>query len=136
MRCPRGIFICVGMFLISSLAFGIGQSAGEKPLTKAEATDFKATSRYADVMDFIFRLQRFTPDLRVETLCVSAEGRAVPLIVIGRPVPALPGALHDEKRGIIYIQANIHAGEVEGKEASLMLPGTSSSWTTILISIS
>ncbi len=121
MRCPRGIFICVGMFLISSLAFGIGQSAGEKPLTKAEATDFKATSRYADVMDFIFRLQRFTPDLRVETLCVSAEGRAVPLIVIGRPVPALPGALHDEKRGIIYIQANIHAGEVEGKEASLML---------------
>jgi hypothetical protein len=121
MRPHKGVSCFLGIILTSILAFGIEQTAGEKPLTTAEASDFKATSRYAEVMDFIARLQRLSPNLRVETLCISAEGRAVPLLVIGRPVPALPAALHDDKRGIIYIQANIHAGEVEGKEASLML---------------
>jgi hypothetical protein len=95
--------------------------AQEKPLTTAEETQWKATSRYADVMKFIAELQRRSPFLRLETLCTSTEGREVPLLVIGKPLPALPSSLRDDKRGIIYIQANIHAGEVEGKEASLML---------------
>jgi hypothetical protein len=52
---------------------------------------------------------------------VSTEGRAVPLLVIGQPVPSSPLSLRHDRRAVVYIQANIHAGEVEGKEASLML---------------
>ena len=96
-------------------------AAQEKPLTVAEASDYKATSRHADVLAFVAELQRRSADLRVETLCFSPEGREVPLLVIGRPLPATPTSLRDDTRGVIYIQANIHAGEVEGKEASLML---------------
>jgi hypothetical protein len=99
-------------------AFGIAQ---EKPLTVAEQSQFKATSRHADVMTFVRTLQGLSPYLRVETLATSEEGRNVPLLVIGKPLPALPFSLRNDRRGIIYIQANIHAGEVEGKEASLML---------------
>lgn len=95
--------------------------AQQKPLTTAEESQWKATSRYADVMRFVSGLQRLSPFLRVETLCRSAEGRDVPLLVIGKPLPALPSVLRNDGRGIIYIQANIHAGEVEGKEATLML---------------
>jgi murein tripeptide amidase MpaA len=95
--------------------------AQQKPLTVAEESQYKATSRYADVMKFIAELQARTPFLRVETLCTSAEGRNVPLLVIGKPLPALPSELRQDNRGIIYLQANIHAGEVEGKEATLML---------------
>jgi hypothetical protein len=72
-------------------------------------------------MGFIAELQRLSPYLRVETLCTSAEGRDVPLLVIGKPLPALPSSLGNDPRKIVYIQANIHAGEVEGKEATLML---------------
>ena len=36
--------------------------------------------------------------------------------------PALPEALGSDPRKVIYIQANIHAGEVEGKEAALPAP--------------
>jgi len=91
------------------------------PLTVAEASGFKATSRHSDVMTFIAELQKRSPSIRVERLCTSAEGRPVPLIVIGDPVPASPGALVGDPRGVVYFQANIHAGEVEGKEALLML---------------
>ena len=107
------------LFLFSStLAFS---STQKKPLTVAEASNFTATSRHADVMKFIKELQLQSSLLRVETLCISSEGRPVPLLVIGNPLPSSPMALHRDKRTVIYIQANIHAGEVEGKEASLML---------------
>jgi hypothetical protein len=52
---------------------------------------------------------------------VSPEGRDVPLLILGNPPPASPQALNFDSRIVVYIQGNIHAGEVEGKEASLML---------------
>ncbi len=95
--------------------------AQAKPTTTAESTDYKATSTYAEVMTFVRQLQKISPHIRVETVCVSAEGREVPLLVVGNPLPQGPLALRSDGRIPVYIQANIHAGEVEGKEASLML---------------
>jgi len=96
-------------------------TAQQEPVTVAEASNFTATSRHSDVMDFIRQLQQQSSLLRVETLCTSAEGRQVPLLVIGEPVPSSPADLHYDDRAVVYFQANIHAGEVEGKEAALML---------------
>jgi hypothetical protein len=98
-----------------------GGAAGEKPLTVAEKSQFQATSRYDDVLAFIRDLQRTSPNIQVETLATSTEGRDIPLLVLGKPLPVSPASLRHDKRGVVYIQANIHAGEVEGKEASLML---------------
>ncbi len=91
------------------------------PRTAAEASDYAATSTYAEVMSFVRDLQRLSPLVRLETLAVSTEGRAIPLVVIGKPAPPDPLALRYDKRIVVYFQANIHAGEVEGKEATLML---------------
>lgn len=96
-------------------------SDDQKPLTVAESSQFKATSRYEDVMSFIHALQQKSSKIKVETLCVSTEGRKVPLLIIGNPVPSSPADLRYSQKAVVYIQANIHAGEVEGKEASLML---------------
>ena len=41
-------------------------------------------------MTFIREIQKLSPYLRVETLCRSAEGRDVPLVIIGNPLPASP----------------------------------------------
>lgn len=89
--------------------------------TVAEASQFQSTSRYADVLDFIAHLKKASPYFRVETMGRTAEGRDIPLLVLGKPLPAGPADLKGDGRLVVYIQANIHAGEVEGKEASLML---------------
>ncbi len=108
------------------LAFGVNPAsrlatAQERPLTVAEKSQFQATSRYDDVIAFIRGLQNLSQNIRLETLATSAEGRDIPLLVLGNPLPPSPASLRFDKRGVVYIQANIHAGEVEGKEASLML---------------
>lgn len=95
--------------------------AAELPLTRAEASNYAATSSHADVMAFIRDLQALSNRVRVETLGTSTEGRPIPLLVIGDPVPASPADLRHDKRAVVYFQANIHAGEVEGKDAFLMV---------------
>lgn len=95
--------------------------AQEGPLTVAEASGFTATSRHVDVLEFIAELQSLSPLIRVEELCRTAEGKLLPLIIIGDPLPSSPADLNFDDRAVVYFQANIHAGEVEGKEAALML---------------
>ncbi|NIM90850.1 MAG: hypothetical protein GTO17_07875 [Candidatus Aminicenantes bacterium] len=113
------LYFILSMLLTSSLTYST--STKKKPLTVAESSHFTATSRYVEVIEFIRELQRQSSQIRVETFCQSIEGRDVPLLILGQPVPSSPQELRNDKRGVIYIQANIHAGEVEGKEASLML---------------
>jgi len=91
------------------------------PITIAEKSGFETTANYADVQEFINELAKKSKNFRVETIAKSTEGRIVPLMIIADPMPESPADLRDDKRIVVYIQANIHAGEVEGKEASLML---------------
>ncbi len=96
-------------------------SAQNSLLTVAEKSNFESTSRYADVQQFIKELTKISKFIRVESIAKTTEGRDVPLLIIANPMPATPADLQNDKRIVVYIQANIHAGEVEGKEASLML---------------
>jgi hypothetical protein len=89
-------------------------------LTTAEKSGYTATSNYKDVISFIDQLVKSSPFIRLEKIATSSESRDIPLIVIGNPLPESPADLNKNKRVVIYIQANIHAGEVEGKEAALM----------------
>ncbi|MGQ9802041.1 MAG: M14 family metallopeptidase [Candidatus Saccharicenans sp.] len=93
----------------------------ENLLTIAEKSNFKATSRYQEVLDLIQELQKTSPSLIVENIGLTAEGRSIPMLVLSNPPIPNPQTARNLKKMAVYIQANIHAGEVEGKEASLML---------------
>ncbi len=93
-----------------------------KLLTIPEKTDYTVTSKYDDVLSFVKQIKKIAPSkVRVESLAITTEGRSLPLVFIGSPLPKTPKDLKSDKRARVYIQANIHAGEVEGKEAALML---------------
>ena len=87
--------------------------------TVAEKSDFKSTSTYADVISFIDKLQARSQYIKIDTIAQSTEGRNIPLLIIANPLPQTPDEVGD--RIVVYLQANIHAGEVEGKEATQML---------------
>ncbi len=93
----------------------------EEILTKAESSDFKETSLYADVMQFLYQVQRKSDLVKILPVATSSEGRMVPLVVVSQEGITRPGDLVLFAKPAVLVMANIHAGEVEGKEASLML---------------
>jgi hypothetical protein len=72
-------------------------------------------------LNFLDSLQRAGANIRVGTLGYSPEGRRVPYVVAARPQVTSPVAARRSGKPVVYLQANIHAGEVEGKEAAQML---------------
>ncbi len=91
-------------------------------LTVAEATDFRATSTYAETMNLLRRIESRAPDvIRVTSFGRSAEGRELPLVIVSSDGAFTPAAARVTGKPIVLLQSGIHAGEIAGKEASLML---------------
>jgi len=109
------------IFLLLIICLTFSNAFSQKDfLTVAEKSDFKSTAAYEDVMSYIGQLKKLSPHIKVEKIATSVEGRDVSLLIIADPMPKTPKDLVYDKRIVVYVQANIHAGEVEGKEAVLM----------------
>lgn len=91
------------------------------PLTRAERTNFAETSTYDDVIRFIEALGARGAPISISYIGTTTEGRKIPLVIASRPRVASPAEAKKSGKPLIYIQGNIHAGEVEGKEAALAL---------------
>jgi zinc carboxypeptidase len=104
-----------GLFLTALLLPAGGPAWAQ--LTRAERSEYRETSSYADVLGFLDSLQQRSRDIAVGTLGYSAEGRRIPYVLVARPLVSTPAEAHRAGKPIVYLQADIHAGEVEGKEA-------------------
>jgi hypothetical protein len=89
--------------------------------TRPERTDYAETSRYDDVMSFLTTVAGASNLVHLTSFGYSFEGRSLPLAVVGRVADARSDTVKRSGRLRVYIQANVHAGEVEGKEALLAL---------------
>jgi murein tripeptide amidase MpaA len=91
------------------------------PETRAERTHYTETSSYAEVMAFLDTLEKQGAPLVRGTLGTSPEGRTIPYVIASRPKVGTVAEARALGRPIVYVQGNIHGGEVEGKEALLAL---------------
>ena len=113
------------------------QASFDDLLTRAEATAFVETSSYDDVMAFAEALAEGSDAIHLTSFGYTNEGRRLPLLVLGAP-DASPEAVRATGKTRVYLQGNIHAGEVCGKEALQMLlrdfaRGEYPSWTDDLV---
>ncbi|MCK9409265.1 MAG: M14 family metallopeptidase [Bacteriovoracaceae bacterium] len=89
--------------------------------TRPERTNYEETSRYQDVIDFIDALKIDGASMKLSWLGYSTQGKRLPMIVYGDVPDVQPETIRKSGKLVVYIQGNIHAGEVEGKEAMLEL---------------
>ena len=82
-------------------------------ITPAEAAHFDRTPSYAETSAWLDRLVAASPLLRREVFGRSAQGRALYAIRAAKPGGG--------NKPILFVQAGIHAGEIDGKDAGLML---------------
>ena len=92
------------------------QSGGfsEAMMTAAELSNFERTSTFAEVLSVVAALQASSDLLHRETLVTSLEGKNVPLLVLADPPVRTPEEARASGKLVVYIQGNIHGGEVEG----------------------
>ncbi len=93
------------------------QKGAPRPATRAERSNYTQTSTYADVIAFVDSLVMMGAPITVTELARTNEGRVLPLVIASRPTVRTPAEARALGRPVVYVQANIHAGEVEGKEA-------------------
>lgn len=91
------------------------------PATRAERTGYLETSHYADVVAFLDSLKALGAPYAFGSIGKTAEGRDIPYVIASRPLVHTPAEARATGRPIVYVQGNIHAGEVEGKEALLAM---------------
>ena len=94
---------------------------GVRPLTKAEETDYRATSTSKDVAKFLGELKELTDKVHIENIGKSEDGKDMPLLIVSPQKYFTPEAARKSGLPILFIINSVHAGEIEGKEASLML---------------
>jgi len=100
----------------------VGQPSWPSDLiTVPEKTEFLKTSTHNDVIKFLDHLQSRSKEIRVFSMGQSLEGKEIPVAVLSRAAVHTAAEAKASEKLVIYIQGNIHAGEVEGKEATLML---------------
>ncbi|MCU1265112.1 MAG: hypothetical protein JWM21_1430 [Acidobacteria bacterium] len=90
-------------------------------LTRAEQTDYRETPRYAETVAYCERLAAASTMLRFMSFGQSGEGRELPLLIAAADDTFTPETARNAGKPIILIQACIHAGEPDGKDAGLAL---------------
>ena len=104
------------------LAFNTSPAMATDWTTPAESSKFLTTPSYADTKVYLERLAAAAPKtIRLTRFGVSPEGRDLMLVVAAKGGEFTPEAAHASGKEIVMVQAGIHAGEIEGKDAALML---------------
>lgn len=91
------------------------------PRTTAERTNYQATSTDAGVAAFLDSLALAGAPIAISEMETSTLGHPIYLVIASDPAITTPAEAAAAGKLVVYIQANIHAGEVEGKEAVLAL---------------
>ncbi|MBB5687316.1 M14 family metallopeptidase [Sphingobium boeckii] len=81
-------------------------------VTPAEQSGFEHTPSYAETRAWLARLDAASPLIAIENFGTSPEGRALYSVRVSKG---------GGKKPVLLVQAGIHAGEIDGKDAGMML---------------
>lgn len=109
-------FLRLVVFLICLQLSAQNSPWSEDLITTPEKSNYQKTSTYADVMTFIKTIQSKTNLVHLEFMGKSKEGKGIPVVVMANPKISSPQEAKDSGKPVMYVQGNIHSGEVEGKE--------------------
>ncbi|HEX6088421.1 MAG TPA: M14 family metallopeptidase [Thermoanaerobaculia bacterium] len=90
-------------------------------VTPSEVSGLTTTPRYDETVAYLNRLVKASPQLKMVSLGKSAEGRDVWMVIASKERAFTPEALRKTGKPLVFAQGGIHAGEIDGKDAGLML---------------
>ncbi len=101
--------------VISLSTFGQGDW-----LTYYERSGFLETPRYDETIEYCKKLDEASGMIRYVSFGLSPQGRELPLLIIDRNGNFDVASVRESSNTILLVQAGIHPGEIDGKDAGLM----------------
>jgi len=89
--------------------------------TYYEKSNYKETPRYAETIKYCKQLANNSSIIKYTTFGVSPQGRELPMLIVNKNGHFKVNEVRKSNQAVVMIQACIHPGESEGKDAGLML---------------
>ncbi len=109
------------IFCISNFAQSESVNVPKDWQTLAESTNYQQTWRYNETIEFAKKLDKASDLITYTNFGKSGEGREIPLLIVAKNKAFTPELARKQSKAIVFIQAGIHAGEIDGKDAGFAL---------------
>lgn len=90
-------------------------------ITPAERNDFQQTPSYSETMQWLAKACGSSSVMRMIPVGKSANNRDINIVIASGDRAYDPEVLRRSDKPLLLIQAGIHAGEIDGKDAGMML---------------
>ena len=90
-------------------------------ITPSEQTGLEATPDYDETIAWLRNLVDAAPELEMLSIGRSLQGRDFWMVIASVDGDFTAGAMQASGKPLLLVQAGIHAGEIDGKDAGLML---------------
>ncbi|WP_421889581.1 M14 family metallopeptidase [Marinoscillum sp.] len=90
-------------------------------ITPCEVSGFQVTPTYDETISWFQKLTAASPLFSMVAIGTSPEGRTIFMVIASADTDKSPRALKDSEKPLLLAQAGIHAGEIDGKDAGMML---------------
>ena len=111
----------VKILLLLFIFPGFVLAGGGNWQTDYEKSGLKKTPRYRETIDYCRRLSEASQMVTYRSFGTSPQGRDLPLVIADKDGNFTSQQVKASGNVIVLIQAGIHAGEISGKDAGLML---------------
>ena len=89
--------------------------------TPSEKSGFNETPDYQTTINWLTKLCSSVPFLKMVSIGKSPEGRDIQMVVASLEMNPGSSVIKSSKKPCLLVQAGIHSGEIDGKDAGLML---------------
>ncbi len=89
--------------------------------TKFEQSNYTETERYDETISYFKKLAQYSNYAELLSFGVSPQGRKLYCLIVSKDKTFTPAAAKKTSKPVILINNGIHAGEIAGKDASMLL---------------
>lgn len=114
----KTIFFLLSIILISFTGFSQHDTSWT---TYYERSGCMATPGYEQTITYCKKLADASPFIKYTSFGTSPQGRDLPLMIIDMDSMFTPQQVKKSGKAVLFVEAGIHSGEIEGKDAMLML---------------
>ncbi|GBD91695.1 zinc carboxypeptidase [bacterium BMS3Abin04] len=114
-------YLIIGFLFFLSISLSAQSNRFEKWTTRFEKSNYLETETYAETMDYFKKLSDNSEIAKFIKIGTSPQGRDIMCLIVAKGKEFNPESAKKSGKAIILIQNGIHSGEIEGKDASMIL---------------